>query len=183
MTEAEIDKAISEFETVGNHQYGWDTLFRDPKTRKFWEVVYPSDGAPRQLRPIEARNARLRYSAAFREKKHKVHDYWLDGETLESVTFVADYWQLHFGNSTISPLTRVEVRTSDASVKNGDDQFRNRLCEQIGKAVESFELTPSVACVIAFEDRSVIWISLDRSDYRGPEGLTISGAGHWLLVE
>ena len=183
MTDAEIDKAISELETVGNHQYGWDTLFRDPRNKKFWELVYPSEGSPRELRPIAAHDARLRYPAAFREKQHQIHDYWLDGETLDSVTFVADYWQLHFGSSTISPLTRVEVRIADASVQNGDDEFRNRLCEQIGKVVESFEFTPSVACAIMFEDRSIIWISLDSSDYRAPEALMISGPGHWLSIE
>jgi hypothetical protein len=183
MTDAEIDKALSELETVGNHQYGWDALFRDPGTRTFWELVYPPDGSPRALRQIKAHDARLRYSAAFAEKQYQIHDYWLDGETLESVTFVADYWQLRFGNSTISPLTRIEVRASGSVVRSGDDQFRNRLCEQMGKVVESFELTPSVASVITFEDGSEIWISLDPSDYRGPEALQISGPGHWLLVE
>ena len=183
MTDSEIDKALSELEAVGNHRYGWDTLFRDRKTRKFWEVVYPPDGSPRALKPITAREARSKYHAAFYEKQGQAHDYWLDGETLDSVTFVADYWQLQFGNSGISALTRVEVRVSGTTVRNGDDQFRNRLCEQIGKAVERFELTASVACVITFEDGSAIWISLDPSDYVGPEGLTISGAGHWLVVE
>ena len=182
MTGDEIDKAISELEPVGSHQYGWDTLFRDPKTRRFWELVFPPSGATREFRPITARDARLRYHAAFRQKQDLIHDYWLDGEELASMTFVADYWQLHFGNSTISPLTRVEVRLDGITVQNCDDQFRNRLCEQIGKVVESFELTPSIACLITFEDQSAIWISLNPSDYRGPEALMISGAGHWLSV-
>jgi hypothetical protein len=183
MTDTEIDKAISEFECVGDHRYGWDALFRDPKTRTFWEIVYPPDGSPRELRSVKAHDARLRYSAAFLTKQFEVHDYWLDGETLDSVTFVADYWQLHFGNSTISPLTRVEVQKAGVVVRDGDDQFRNRLCEQIGKVVESFELKRSLACTITFEDRSSISISLKQSDHRGPEALRISGPGHWLMVE
>jgi hypothetical protein len=183
MTDTEIDKTISEFEPVGDHRYGWDTLLRDPNTRKFWELVYPADGNPRQLRPITAHEARKRYSAAFFTKQSEIHDYWLDGETLDSVTFVADYWQLHFGSSTISPLTRVEVQVVGIVVRDGDDQFRNRLCEQMGKVVERFELKQSIACTIMFEDRSSISISLKKSDYRGPEALTISGAGHWLMVE
>jgi hypothetical protein len=182
MTDAEIDKAISEFESVGNHQYGWDALFRDPKTRKFWELVYPQGGGPRVLQPITAYDARLRYSAAFSRKISEVHDYWLDGETLCSVTFVADYWQLHFGNSTITPLTRVEVRANGTVARDGDDQFRNRLCEQMGKVVERFELERQVACTITFEDQSSVSISLKQSDYRGPEAITISGAGHFLTV-
>lgn len=183
MTDTEIDKIISEFECVGDHRHGWDTLFRDPNTRKFWELVYPPDGRPRELKPIKAYDARLRYSAAFSAKQTETHDYWLDGKTLESVTFVTDYWQLHFGNSTISPLTRVEVQVAGAVVRNGDDQFRNRLCEQLGKVVESFELERQVACTITFEDQSSISISLKPADYRGPEALMISGAGHWLMVE
>jgi hypothetical protein len=183
MTDTEIDKVISAFECVGDHRHGWDTLFRDPNTRKFWELVYPSDGSTRELKPIKAHDARMRYSAAFSAKQSEIHDYWLDGETLASVTFVADYWQLHFGNSMISPLTRVEVRVADVVVRDGDDQFRNRLCEQIGKVVERFELKQSIGCTIMFEDRSSIFISLKQSDYRGPEGLMISGAGHLLMVE
>ena len=182
MTDAEIDAAISEFESVGDHQYGWDALFRNPKTRKFWELVYPPGGGPRVLRPITAHDARLRYSAAFSRKKSEVHDYWLDGETLDSVTFVSDYWQLHFGNSTITPLTQVRVHANGSIVRDGDDQFRNRLCEQIGKVVERFELEQQVACTIAFEDKSSISISLKQADYRGPEAMTISGAGHFLTV-
>jgi hypothetical protein len=183
MTDVEIDKVISEFESVGDHRHGWDTLFRDPRTRKFWELIYPPDGKPRELRPIAAHNARLRYCDAFSMRKSEVHDYWLDGEPLQSVTFVADYWQLHFGSSTISPLTKVEVQVAGVVARDGDDQFRNRLCEQIGKVVESFELKRSIACTIVFEDQSSISISLKSEDYRGPEALMISGAGHWLIVE
>jgi hypothetical protein len=182
MTDAEIDKAISELDIVGSHGYGWDTLFRDPKTRRFWELIYPADSRPRELKPIAARDARIRYSDAFSKKQSEVHDYWLDGTTLESVTFVADYWQLHFGQTTISPLTTVEVQVGGTTIRDGDDQFRNRLCEQIGKAVERFELEPSKACTILFEDQSRISISLKQSDYRGPEAMLISGPGHWLQV-
>jgi hypothetical protein len=182
MTDAEIDKTISEFESVGNHQYGWDSLFRDPKTRKFWEFVFPPGGGSRVLRPITARDARLRYSTAFSRKVSEAHDYWLDGETLASVMFIHDYWQLHFGNSTITPLTRVEVQVNGAIVRDGDDQFRNRLCEQIGKVVERFELEQQVACTITFEDQSSISISLKQADYTGPEAMTISGAGDFLTV-
>ncbi|MBU6463364.1 MAG: hypothetical protein KGK01_17010 [Bradyrhizobium sp.] len=182
MTDTDIDRTISEFEVVGDHRYGWDALFRDPKTRRFWELVYPPGGGPRVLKSITAHDARMRYSAAFASRKSEVHDYWLDGATLQSVTFVADYWQLHFDLSTISAFTRIEVLSDGATVKDGDDQFRNRLCEQIGKVVDSFELEESVSCTIKFEDRSSISISLKAADYRGPEAINISGAGHFLMV-
>jgi hypothetical protein len=182
MDDAEIDKVISEFEAVGDQKYGWDALFRDPKTRRFWELVYPPSGAPRALKSITAHDARMRYSAAFSSRKFEVRDYWLDGATLQSVTFVADYWQLHFDLSTISAFTRTEVNSGDAIVRDGDDQFRNRLCEQIGKVVESFDLQEAIACTIKFDDLSSISISLRPADYQGPEAINISGAGHFVVV-
>lgn len=182
MADADIDKTISQFEVVGDHRNGWDTLFRDPKTRQFWELVYPPDGGPRVLKSITAYDARQRYSAAFSFRKSEVHDYWLDGAALQSVTFVADYWQLHFDHSTISAFTRTEVQSGGVTVKDGDDQFRNRLCEQINKVVESFKLEESVACTIKFDDLSSISISLRPADYQGPEALNISGAGHFVVA-
>jgi hypothetical protein len=182
MTDTEIDKAISGFETVGS-RHDWDTLFRDPKTREFWELIYPPDGSPRELRSIAAHDARSKYRAVFVAKQSEVHDYWLDGEALSSVTFIHDYIQLHFGHSAISALSRTSVQIDGAAVQEGDDQFRNRLCEQIGKIVERFWLDRGTACVITFDDRSSISISLKKSDYQGPEAILISGPGHWLMVD
>ena len=183
MTDAEIDKAISRFESIGDRRHGWDALFRDPDTRTFWELVYPPDGGPRQLRPITAREARSKYSAAFAARQSDVHDYWLDGEALSSVTFIHDYIQLHFGLTAISAFSKTSIQVDGVAVHEGDDQFRNRLCEQIGKVVERFELDRETACIVTFDDRSSISISLKKSDYRGPEAIQISGAGHWLIVE
>jgi hypothetical protein len=183
MTDIEIDKAISGLETVGGHQYGWDALFRDPKGGKFWELIHPPEGGPRELRPIAAQDARSKYHAAFAARRSEIHDYWLDGEALNSVTFILDYIQLHFGRSTISALSKTSIQVDGITVQEGDDQFRNRLCEQIGKIVERFELNRGSACVIMLEDHSSISISLKTSDYRGPEAIQISGPGHWLMVE
>jgi hypothetical protein len=182
MTEIDIDKAISEFELVGNRRNGWDMLFRDPKTRKFWEVVYPAEGSPRQLRRITAHEARTQYSGAFSGRQTSFHDYWLDGELLTGVKFVLDYWQLEFSASTITSLTNIEVRSNGVVIRNGDDQFRNRLCEQIGKVVERLELRESMTCTITFEDTSSISISLKPEDYQGPEALQIFSSGQMLMV-
>ena len=182
MSETDIDKAMAEFELVGNRQNAWDMLFRDPKTRKFWEVSYPAEGGPRQLRPITAHKARTQYSGAFSGRQSQVHDYWLDGEILTGVTFVLDHWRLEFGTSAITPFTSIEVHANGAALRNGDDQFRNRLCEQIGKVVDRLELTPSVTCTIAFEDGSSVSISLKPEEYRGPEALQIANSGQILMV-
>jgi hypothetical protein len=182
MTEIDIDKAMSEFELVGNRRNAWDMMFRDPKTRKFWEIVYPAEGGPRQLRPITSHEARIQYSGAFSGRQTKVHDYWLDGEILTAVTFGLDHWRLEFGASTVTPLTSIEIHSNGVAVRNGDDQFRNRLCELIGKVVERLELREATACTIAFEDNTSITISLRPTDYRGPEALQLSSSGQMLMV-
>jgi hypothetical protein len=183
MIDTEIDKMISQFETVGHRSYGRDALFRDPKTRKFWELVYPLDGGPCELRIITADEARSQYHVAFSGKQSEIHDYWLDGEILSGVTFLADYCQLHFGSSTIWAFNPLSIQIVDAVVRDGDDQFRNKLCEQIGKIVERFDIDRGMACIVTFVDRSSISISLEKSDYRGPAAIAIFGAGHCLMVE
>jgi hypothetical protein len=58
MTEAEIDLALARLEKLGLDQSGWDTLYRDPATGKFWEIIYPESrlhgGGPRQLSEVAA---------------------------------------------------------------------------------------------------------------------------------
>ena len=177
MIDTEIDKQTAKFEEMGGHLNGWDTLFRDPATGSFWEIIYPPDGGPRILRSITAHDARSKFHHVFSRPQTGIPAYWLDGETLCSVTFVADHWQLHFGESSISALTRLEVQVGGIIVRNGDDQFRNRLCEQIGKVVKRWEIKAEDACYIGFEDGSAISVSLKPADYRGPEGMTVSGVG------
>jgi hypothetical protein len=182
MTDADIENAICKFESLGDCRHGRDALFRDPKTRRFWEIVYPPDGGPRVLKAITAHDARSKYHQAFSDKKPGAHDYWLDGETLQSVTFIHDYWQLQFHNSSISAFTKTDVQSDGATVRDGDDQFRNRQCDQIGTVVESFEVEDSIACTIKFDDQSSISMSLKEADYEGPEAVNVSAAGQVLMV-
>jgi len=98
------------------------------------------------------------------------------GEKLSAVTFVLDYWQFQFDGSNINALTRVEVESGGSVVKDGDDQFRNRLCEQIGKIVAKVDVRAE-AIFIGFKDQTSISISLREQDYRGPEGAICYGKG------
>jgi hypothetical protein len=98
------------------------------------------------------------------------------GEQLSGVTFVMHYLQLQFNPPPIiNVYTPVTVFSRGESVRSGDDQFRNRLCEQIAKIVKSVGVVPGDALKITFEDASVIAASLQESDYAGPEAVEIQG--------
>ncbi len=92
------------------------------------------------------------------------------GEQLSSVTFVQDYWQLDFGGHGFTVLTSISVTENGKSVRSGEDQFRNRLCEQIAKIVRSVEFTKD-ALTIIFVDDCAISVPVRQKDYKGPEAL------------
>jgi hypothetical protein len=97
------------------------------------------------------------------------------GEKLSAITFVLDYWQLQFDGPSITALTRLEVNATGYKLRDGDDQFRNLFCDQIGKVVASVALKPAEAFGIKFEDDSSVTISLNPEDYRGPEAVIFYG--------
>jgi hypothetical protein len=97
------------------------------------------------------------------------------GEKLSAITFVLDYWQLQFDGPSINVLTRLEVSVGGRKARDGDDQFRNLICGQIGKVVDGVKLVEHQAFTIKFVDESTIAISLSFEDYRGPEGMVFNG--------
>jgi hypothetical protein len=106
------------------------------------------------------------------------------GEQLSGVTFVMDYLQLQFNPPpTINAYTPVTVISGDSTCVSGDDQFRNRLCEQITKTVKKVAVRDAEAFVIEFEDGSVISVSLRPTDYVGPEALEFVGRDNvWMVI-
>ena len=98
------------------------------------------------------------------------------GEQLSGVTFVMSYIQLQFNPPPmINVYTPVTVFSHGEFVRSGDDQFRNRLCEQITKIVESVGVVPGDALKITFQDASVIAASLKEADYPGAEAIYFQG--------
>jgi hypothetical protein len=105
------------------------------------------------------------------------------GEQLSGVTFVMDYLQLQFNPPpTINVYTPLTVLLRGERCVSGDDQFRNKLCEQITKIVKSVAIRAEEAFLITFEDDSVISISLKPSDYVGPEALEFIGRDKHQMV-
>jgi len=105
------------------------------------------------------------------------------GEQLSGVTFVMDYLQLQFNPPPIiNAYTLVTVSSGGKTYVSGDDQFRNKLCEQITKIVKSVVIKSEEAFVITFEDGSLISISLKPSDYAGTEAMEYHGRDKKCMV-
>jgi hypothetical protein len=56
------------FERIANDSSGWDTLYRDPRDDRLWELTYPRSemhgGGPRRLHVISRDEAAAKYSHA-----------------------------------------------------------------------------------------------------------------------
>lgn len=64
-----IDKLIGGYLVkLGHDQSGWDTLYRDPKDGRFWELIYPQSemhgGGPPELRYLSPEEAAPKYGRA-----------------------------------------------------------------------------------------------------------------------
>jgi hypothetical protein len=106
----------------------------------------------------------------------------LVGEELATVTFVRDYVQLGFDGPLLTSLTPLVVTDTSGRVTSGDDQFRNRLCDLIGKQVTGVDLRAEDALFIRFGDGSSVSLSLRADDYPGPEAVNFRGADGQLIV-
>jgi hypothetical protein len=104
------------------------------------------------------------------------------GKQLSAITFVMDYWQLQFDGVIMNALTRVQVSADGKAVANGDDQFRNVICGQIGKIVATVAFEKSQSFTITFEDRTSISISLKTEDYVGPEAIVLNDSNQTIVV-
>jgi len=94
----------------------------------------------------------------------------LVGERLSSVTFVADYWQLSFDNYGFSVLTTISIKRNEQSLRDGDRDFRNWLCECIMQKVVHADAANEIV-QLAFENGYKVELSFRGKDYVGPEGL------------
>jgi hypothetical protein len=104
------------------------------------------------------------------------------GEKLSAVVFVLDYHQLQFDGCGFTILNPITVTSNGWAVAVGDDQFRNRLCDQIAKIVRRVEYNENDSLVIEFEDGSTVSISLKVEDYCGPEAIIFNGLDNQCVV-
>ena len=104
------------------------------------------------------------------------------GEKLSAVVFVLDYHQLQFDGSSLTILNPITVASGGSIVVVGEDQFRNRLCEQIAKIVRRVGCKEGDAFTIEFEDGSAISVTLKDDDYGGLEAVIFHGRNELCAV-
>jgi hypothetical protein len=106
----------------------------------------------------------------------------LKGEQLSAVTFVHDYVQLHFDGPLMNVYAPVTVCAGGRSDSSGGSEFRNAICAQIAKEIASTEWGDESHLKLSFTDKSSISISLNPSDYSGPEALYFHGYDQTLVI-
>jgi hypothetical protein len=106
----------------------------------------------------------------------------LEGTNLSSVEFVQDYVQLRFDGPCLTAITRPRVHVADHSFDWGMAEYRNALCERIGKVVERTSITEKVELTINFEDDSSLSLSLRPEDYRAAEAAIFTYPPHKTYV-
>lgn len=84
----------------------------------------------------------------------------LRGEQLSAVTFVQDYLQLWFDGPGINVTNPLTVESAAGRITSWQPGFRDLLCAQITKIVDTVKHYPSDALVVRFTDGSSIPISL-----------------------
>lgn len=105
----------------------------------------------------------------------------LVGQKLGAITFIHDYWQLHFDDSILTVESRLTVAAETLRYRDGDAGFRDVLCKQVGATVHSAALTPT-HLLITFENDGRIEASIRDEDYRGPEALKFSREGRTYII-
>jgi len=93
----------------------------------------------------------------------------LEGSQLSSVEFVQDYVQLHFDGPKLTAITHPRVHVMNQSFEWGKQEYRNALCERIGKLVSHASTIQEQEIKIEFEDGASISISLNPDDFRAAE--------------
>jgi len=114
----------------------------------------------------------------------------VEGEALNSVTFVQDYLQLDFDGPRFTFFQWPEVfleagsKLPEGSYAFGDPGYRDVLCSLIEAEVESTSAEEGVALEIKFDNGAIVRVSLREEELQGPEaGQFFSGEeGDSLVV-
>jgi hypothetical protein len=94
---------------------------------------------------------------------------YLEGEELTAITFLRAYLQLHFSGAYLNAYVWPTIKMNTDTIDHHNAQYRNKLCECIGKTVSVAAAQPDEKLVILFDDGGSIEISLRRKDRTGEE--------------
>lgn len=91
----------------------------------------------------------------------------LRGRILESVTFVRDYIQFDFGSVGMTVTKLPIIVQGSRTLRPGDKEYRDELCDRIGKSVREALVRDKEEIGITFEDGASVRIFI------GPTGLSV----------
>jgi len=86
------------------------------------------------------------------------------GRQLSAVTFVQDYIQLQFDGALLNAYVWPTVETQGRKTTRESSNYRNVLCDQIGRNVVEVSEIGGEALVVRLEGTTTIRVSLDEQD-------------------
>jgi hypothetical protein len=89
--------------------------------------------------------------------------------------------QLRFDGLGLTAYTVPTVSTEGELIGSGDPEYRNRICAEIGREVNTHSVGEE-AVAIQFTDGIEFKISLRDEDYRGPEALEFMSES-WVALD
>jgi hypothetical protein len=106
----------------------------------------------------------------------------LIGRQLSSVEFVQDYLQLRFDGPYLTAVTHPRVRVGPLWWEWGKPEYRDKVCERIGKVVTKAVISEGHEVCLKFDDGACITISLRPDDYRAAEAVIFDNGdqGCWV---
>ena len=96
----------------------------------------------------------------------------IEGKELTAVEFVLDYLQLRFDEPLLTFYEWPTLLLPDFSLANGEPEYRNGLCAQIGEQVEVALFEEDNSLTLKLANGTVIALSLREEDLTAP----VSGA-------
>lgn len=94
----------------------------------------------------------------------------LAGETVSSISFVMDYFEIIFNNAILRCLGEVEVSGGNKRTRFPEIGSRDHLCELIGKEVDRIDLKDGQYCKLYTTDGWMVSINLKESK-NNPEAM------------
>lgn len=107
----------------------------------------------------------------------------LEGKELAGITFIRSYLQLLFDDSYLNAYVWPQIKIGENYFNQESLDYRNILCQQIGKTISQALENEGERLVLKFSDESELEISLKDENRDGPEAvvLQIDGGKSWAV--
>lgn len=109
----------------------------------------------------------------------------LNGEELNAIQFVMDYLQIFFNDKWLNCYIWPSVYIKNDIYKFGDIDYRNKLCELIGKKVKDVYIIDNVLLIIEFKtgERIQLNINPNNPDIISEIAIFWDEDGSWMVFD